>query len=213
MQGAAVPLLRRATGSGLGFCGTWRPGNPAQMGRARIRLCSSKSAAGSAEKPSSIGARRFLGKLRLNAPLKIVLDTNVVLDWLVFHNPGVAPVADAIEQSQMLWIGTADTLGELQHVLRNAQLAGRAVDMERALASIHRLLVLVPVPGALPLTRCRCSDASDQKFIDLALTEQASWLLTRDRAVLKLARKTSSAGLLIQVPERWQLNATAPPTA
>jgi hypothetical protein len=67
-------------------------------GRARIRLCSSKSAAGSAEKPSSIGARRFLGKLRLNAPLKIVLDTNVVLDWLVFGNPGVSAVADTLAQ-------------------------------------------------------------------------------------------------------------------
>lgn len=147
------------------------------------------------------------------APLKIVLDTNVVLDWLVFRNPGVAPVAEAIERGLMQWVGSADTWDELQHVLRHAPLAGRSIDLERVLTFLRSHLILMPSPGPLHLSRWRCSDASDQKFIDLAVTSRARWLLTRDRAVLKLARKAAPAGLLIQVPERWQLDAAAAPAA
>jgi predicted nucleic acid-binding protein len=178
------------------------------MGRARIRLCSSKSAAGSAEKPSSIGARRFPGKLRLIAPLKIVLDTNVVLDWFVFRNPGVAAVADAVQQGHVQWIASPDT----RHVLEHARLVNQPFTAERVLTSAAGLMKLTVMPESLPLTRWRCSDPSDQKFIDLAVTARARWLLTRDRAVLKLARKAAPSGLLIQVPERWRLNpATSAP--
>ena len=150
--------------------------------------------------------------MRLNAPLKIVLDTNVVLDWFVFRNPGVAAVAGAVEQGRVQWIGSAEMLAELQHILVHAPLAGRQFDAEQVLTSTMSLMKLMVVPLPLPLTRWRCSDPSDQKFIDLAVTAQARWLLTRDRAVLKLARKAAPSGLLIQVPERWQLNAAALPT-
>ena len=33
-----------------------------------------------------------------------VLDTNVVLDWLVFRNPRTAPVARALESGAMRWL-------------------------------------------------------------------------------------------------------------
>jgi hypothetical protein len=41
-------------------------------------------------------------------------------------------------------------------------------------------------------------------FIDLALSQGARWLLSRDRALLKLARKAAVSGLLIQTPEAWR---------
>ena len=148
----------------------------------------------------------------LIAPLKIVLDTNVVLDWFVFRNPGVAAVAGAVEQDRIQWIGSPETLAELRHVLQHAPLAGRQFGVEQVLTSAMSLMKLAVVPEPLPLTRWRCSDPSDQKFIDLAVATQARWLLTRDRAVLKLARKTAQSGLLIQVPERWQPDAAALPT-
>jgi predicted nucleic acid-binding protein len=37
----------------------------------------------------------------------------------------------------------------------------------------------------------RCEDADDQKFIELAWHARASHLLTRDKALLKLARRLS----------------------
>ena len=54
-----------------------------------------------------------------------------------------------------------------------------------------------------------CRDPLDQKFLDLAVSTQAGWLITRDRDLLKLARKTRRQGLFIVTPERWSLLASA----
>lgn len=132
-----------------------------------------------------------------------MLDTNVVLDAFVFLNPAVQPVVSALGHRQLHWLGTPQTLAELDHVLRHARLGARLVDAEQVLTLVLGLIQLIEVPDTLAPCRWRCTDTSDQKFIDLALSSGARWLLTRDRAVLKLARKVAPAGLLIQVPERW----------
>jgi predicted nucleic acid-binding protein len=45
-----------------------------------------------------------------------------------------------------------------------------------------------------------CSDPADQKFLDLAYTARADWLVTRDNALLKLARRARRDGLKILTP-------------
>ncbi|MBX3622048.1 MAG: PIN domain-containing protein [Rhizobacter sp.] len=50
--------------------------------------------------------------------------------------------------------------------------------------------------------RLRCTDPDDQKFIDLAVAN-ARWLVSRDRAVLKLARRAALFGLQVVSPDRW----------
>jgi predicted nucleic acid-binding protein len=55
-----------------------------------------------------------------------------------------------------------------------------------------------------------CRDPLDQKFLDLAVSVRAGWLITRDRDLLKLARKTRRQGLLIVTPECWAHSAAAP---
>jgi predicted nucleic acid-binding protein len=51
----------------------------------------------------------------------------------------------------------------------------------------------------------RCTDADDQKFIDLACAAPARWLVSRDRAVLKLRRRAATDGLVIVTPDGWRL--------
>jgi putative PIN family toxin of toxin-antitoxin system len=136
--------------------------------------------------------------------LSAVLDTNVVLDWFVFGNAGVGPLAQAIESGTVLWIGCSAMQDELAHVLLHAHLAGRPVDRELVLTSFRSLVRLSSLPSALPTLRLRCTDPSDQMFIDLALVERARWLVTRDRALLKLRRRAAAQGLLVVTPEQWQ---------
>ena len=61
------------------------------------------------------------------------------------------------------------------------------------------------MPGAdviLP----KCSDRDDQKFLETALQARADILITKDKALLKLARKTARAGLFsIIAPQAWAL--------
>lgn len=138
---------------------------------------------------------------------RVVLDTNVVLDWLVFANPGVAPIFDAIRQRKLHWLASEPMRGELALVLRRGGFAGRSIDSEHALTLLEGLVEWCPPVPPLPLPRPRCMDASDQMFIDLALHGQARWLLSRDRAVLKLARKLAPLGVAVMKPEAWQLPA------
>lgn len=133
----------------------------------------------------------------------IVLDTNVLLDWFVFDNPGVASVCTAIVQGRCRWIGCTAMHDELVHVLTQGPLQPSSDRVERALTSWRTLCQQESLPSPLPAQRLRCSDASDQMFLELALAQRADWLLTRDRALLKVARRARSQGLRIDVPESW----------
>jgi predicted nucleic acid-binding protein len=144
------------------------------------------------------------GKLHLMNPALVVLDTNVVLDWLVFDNVQVGALVASIELGTTTWLSCAEMRSELAHVLAHAHLSGIQIDAERALTSFDRLSRLEALPGGLSLQRIRCSDPSDQMFVDLALATRARWLLTRDRALLKLGRKVAPLGLLIRPPQCWR---------
>ena len=134
----------------------------------------------------------------------LVLDTNVVLDWLFFADPGCAPLSLAIRHRQVRWIASQGMRNEIEHVLQRGIRARRPAGIGSVLASWDEWASIVPTgDGPLPAT-LRCTDPDDQKFIDLALRTGASALLTRDRAVLKLARRARAHGLSIQTAVAWQ---------
>ena len=65
----------------------------------------------------------------------IVLDTNVVLDWLVFRDSSSSSLAAAISQRQVHWVATAGMRNELDDVLRRGLAVARGVDPAVALAT------------------------------------------------------------------------------
>jgi predicted nucleic acid-binding protein len=136
------------------------------------------------------------------APL-IVLDTNVVLDWLLFDDPGVQALAAAVEQGRLCWVATAAMRGEFFHVLGHGLAAGRRADLARLQGGWdqHCTEHLTAPPAAAAL---RCTDADDQKFLDLAMASGARWLVSHDRALLKLRSKAAALGLAIIMPRQWR---------
>jgi predicted nucleic acid-binding protein len=134
----------------------------------------------------------------------VVIDTNVVLDWLVFRNAGCAPFVQALLRGQLRWLATAAMRDELRHVLARDVATAWSADHGAVWSAWDRHATEVPaVVASGAASRMRCTDADDQKFIDLALSQPARWLLTRDRAVLKLARRSREFGVEIVTPERW----------
>jgi predicted nucleic acid-binding protein len=136
------------------------------------------------------------------API-VVLDTNVVLDWLLFSDPRCRALAAAIESGALRWIASPPMRAELDHVLARGIPSARAGHPDRVREGWERWSIAVeaddrPSPPAL-----RCTDADDQKFIDLALQFRAAALLSRDRAVLKLARRAAGLGLAIRCGAGW----------
>ena len=78
------------------------------------------------------------------------------------------------------------------------------IDANAVLGVFDALGVDVGTPPLLGAEeRLRCSDPDDQQFIDLAIARRAHALLTRDRAVLRLAPRARRFGVLIATPEAW----------
>jgi uncharacterized protein len=131
-----------------------------------------------------------------------VLDTNVVLDWLLFADTQAQPLAQAIEGRQLRWISTAAMRDELAEVLRRPPLCDHIGNSERVLQTFDRLADRVDAAAPAP-RYLRCRDGDDQKFLDLALAHHATWLLTRDKALLELRRRTLPMGPQILTLAQW----------
>lgn len=135
---------------------------------------------------------------------RLVLDTNVVLDWLLFRDPGCAALDEALRAGRAQWIATAAMHDELAHVLGRGALDAWRPDLA-AIETARRAwaCTIEPIDAPSP-ARLRCTDPDDQKFIDLAHQLGAgACLLSRDRAVLRLARRSREAGFAILTPADW----------
>ena len=136
--------------------------------------------------------------------MTIVLDTNVVLDWLLFRDPACGTLGGAFAAGRIRWVASEPMRAELARVLARAHFeawASRRADLwPKVNATCETVAARALAGDAL---RLRCSDPDDQMFIDLALSHGARWLLSRDRAVLKLARRAQPLGLAILTPNAW----------
>jgi putative PIN family toxin of toxin-antitoxin system len=135
------------------------------------------------------------------APLA-VLDTNVVLDWLLFRDPRVDHLATALEARGVRWVACPRMRGEFARTLSYAALHKWAPESERLLTLFDQRAWLRPDPSPASLA-LRCDDPDDQVFLDLALSSGARWLLSHDKALLRLRRRMPPCGPLICRPADW----------
>lgn len=140
-------------------------------------------------------------------PKRIVLDTNVCLDLFVFHDPRWSALLAALRTGAVEAVTRADCRTEWLKVLEYKRLPLDPDSRADAAAEFDRLIACLAAdalganPGApLPV----CSDRDDQKFLELARDSGAQVLVTKDKALLKLAKRTARAGLFaIILPEKW----------
>lgn len=125
---------------------------------------------------------------------RLVLDTHVWLDWLVFEDPGVTRIRNAVGTGRAEVYIDAVCEEELVRVLARG-FAKRKVDaaaQAACLASCRRLARRIDsaAPEAARAGLPRCGDPDDQKFLEAALAANAQFLITKDRKLLALARKS-----------------------
>lgn len=135
---------------------------------------------------------------------RIVLDTNVCLDLFVFHDPRWAALLAALQDGSVEAVTRADCRMEWLAVLEYPRLP---LDPSSRISSAARFdaLIRCVAPTTIDRRLPLCSDADDQKFLEVARDAQARLLITKDKALLKLARKTAQAGLFaIILPEAWE---------
>jgi len=136
-------------------------------------------------------------------PNRLVIDTNVLLDLFVFHDPRWNGLLDALRSGAIQGVTREDCRQEWLHVLQYPHLP---LDDDKRQAAMTEFDALIEIshataaPAPLPV----CSDRDDQKFLELARDAQAAVLVTKDKALLKLARRTAKAGMFrILTPQAW----------
>ena len=124
---------------------------------------------------------------------RLVLDTNVWLDWLLFDDPGVAHLRAQSEEGRVEILIDEACEAELVEVLARP-FAKRTLDAPAQAAALAacrrastRVAASLPAPERARLPLCR--DPDDQKFLELALAAGADCLVTKDRELLALTRR------------------------
>jgi putative PIN family toxin of toxin-antitoxin system len=150
----------------------------------------------------------------LPAVLHLVLDTNVALDMLVFDDPTVRPLTEALTAGALTAWVDRETLGELEWVLAFPTFKLDVAARQAALERYRRLVRLVSEEPATPLPELpRCRDRADQKFLVLAARVGAAWLVSKDKRVLSLADRRDLPFEILtprQAAQRLQPPAVAP---
>lgn len=140
----------------------------------------------------------------------VVLDTNAVLDGLVFANNNMAALLTAIEAGQVRWIVSPRMRDELARALTYPALERWKPDSERTLTYFDRWSTMNDNPDRTSYGPLVCADPDDQVFMDLALARGAQWLITHDRALLKLRRAAKHRGISVLQPSQWSLSMPGP---
>jgi predicted nucleic acid-binding protein len=116
---------------------------------------------------------------------RLVLDTNVILDLLVFKDPATEPIRLALDTRRVDAVRTAASLAELMDVVQRPIFKLSPEEQAaiiRTWVSSTRLLenaAIEPAPFA-------CRDLDDQVFIDMAFSIRPALLLSKDLRVLEL---------------------------
>ena len=123
--------------------------------------------------------------------MRLVLDTNVWLDWLVFDDPSMGALKTAVAEGRAEIFIDAAGEAELARVLAY-DLGKHSIDAQKqaaCLAECRRVAtplkdILMDGTG-LPL----CADPADQVFLEAAAAARADYLVTKDCELLDLARR------------------------
>jgi putative PIN family toxin of toxin-antitoxin system len=134
----------------------------------------------------------------VNLAPALVIDSNVVLNWLFFKD---APTIAVIERLLLShhWVCTEWMQREAQRVATLPQMTKYAsIEAIAALPQgFTEHAILITHTTVSPM---RCRDVDDQAFLDLAAHTQAPLLLTLDRDLLKLRKRAATFGLTIVQP-------------
>lgn len=129
---------------------------------------------------------------------KLVIDTNVVLDMLVFDDERGANLLNSVQAGQCVWLATAAMREECARVLDYPQISKRRAYYGKSVAWVLQqydaLCQFQPVAAPAPF---RCKDKDDQIYIDLACALQAQ-LLSKDRHILSMRKRLGRVGVVVR---------------
>ena len=118
-------------------------------------------------------------------PLRVVIDTNVLLSALVFKSGALAAIKRAWQNGECVPVVSRATAEELITALRYPKFALDLQQQKEVLVAYLPYCETLPAPKTrMKLPRCR--DVDDQSFLLLAAACKAEALVTGDKNLLAL---------------------------
>ena len=146
---------------------------------------------------------RLPPKKLANMAKRLVLDTNVVLDWLVFGDHAVDVLVGALAAGVVNLVSHDAAVEELRRVLGYSVLKLNEARQQSILAEYRSWIGCQGLPFSfgeqnllLPSGFPRCRDPDDQLFLALAYHARAT-LLSRDRAILTMSKRLGKFGVQV----------------
>ncbi|MGQ0709617.1 MAG: putative toxin-antitoxin system toxin component, PIN family [Rhodoferax sp.] len=122
----------------------------------------------------------------MSPPVRVVLDTNVVLSALVFGGGPSGRVRRAWQQGALLPLASTTTVRELVRVLAYPKFRLSPAEQDELLADYLPCTETVRIPQPPPKVPA-CRDALDEPFMHLAVAGGAHALLSGDQDLLAIA--------------------------
>ena len=125
-------------------------------------------------------------------PRPMILDTNVVLDMLIFDDPDIPTIRELVARGDVRWIADEAQRIELGRVLNYSQIAPRVSFYGKTADGVMAAFdAAVEYVATAPKIRFTCTDPDDQHFLDLASAHKAL-LVSKDKAVLKQRKRVAT---------------------
>jgi putative PIN family toxin of toxin-antitoxin system len=131
----------------------------------------------------------------MTQPLRVVLDTNVVVTALVFGGGHGASVRAAWQGGQCVPLASTATVAELVRVLAYPKFRLRAADQAELLADYLPWVQVTRIPAPPPRVPA-CRDQDDLAFMHLAKAGRAKALVSGDKDLLALAGQLGACPIL-----------------
>ncbi len=135
---------------------------------------------------------------------RIVIDTNVLVSALIFKDSRHLPLRAAWTEKRITPLLSIPTYRELKKVLSYRMFDIDDDRIQAVIAALGPFVEWITVDAARVAALPRCSDRDDQKFLEVALCGDADAIITYDKALLKLRRRTLPFS--IQRPEEISIS-------
>jgi putative PIN family toxin of toxin-antitoxin system len=131
------------------------------------------------------------------SPVRVVLDTNIVLDLWLYKDAATPALLEALETKAVQWLATQVMRDELERVLAYTHIVKRLafsqLTAQDMLAQFDAHAHLMPISTKALYV---CKDGDDQKFIDLA-AQHKTQLISKDKAVLTMRNRMARLGVAV----------------
>jgi putative PIN family toxin of toxin-antitoxin system len=120
--------------------------------------------------------------------MRAVLDTNLLVSYLLTHHPPIATIIDGfLAQDEFVMVTAPELLAELDRVLTYPKLQRYYTDEERIrfVALVMALGEVVDLPETIPRI---CRDPDDDRLIACAVVGEADVIVSGDNDLLALER-------------------------